>query len=74
MPQKTKNMFSRRKTAELICDMKMMPGRFTYELVSEMGKPGNAEAKIAVWRHCSENTKATVTFIIHEDENYSCFL
>ena len=29
--------------------------------------------KIAVWRHCSENTKATVTFIIHEDENYSGF-
>lgn len=30
--------------------------------------------KIAVWRHCSENTKATATFIIHEDENYSGFL
>ena len=44
MPQKTKNMFSRRKTAEPIYDMKTMPGRFTYELVSEMGKPGNAEA------------------------------
>ena len=46
MPQNTKNMFSRRKTAEPICDMKMMPGRFTYELVSEMGKPGNAEASL----------------------------
>ena len=44
MPQNTKNMFSCRKPAEPICDMKMMPGRFTYELVSEMGRPGNAEA------------------------------
>ena len=44
MPQKTKNMFSRRKTAEPICDMEMMLGRFTYELVSEMERRTNAEA------------------------------
>ena len=44
MPQNTKNMFSRRKTAEPICDMKTMPGRFTYEFVSEMEGPGNAKA------------------------------
>ena len=44
MPQNTKNMFSRRKAAEPICDMKTMPGRFTYELVSEMERRTNAEA------------------------------
>ena len=37
-------MFSRRKTADPIYDMKMIPGRFTYELVSEMERRTNAEA------------------------------
>ena len=44
MPQNTKNMFSRRKAAEPTCDMKMALGRFTYELVSEMERRGNAKA------------------------------
>ena len=44
MPQNTKNMFSRRKAAEPMCDMKMMLGCFTYELVSEMERRGDAKA------------------------------
>ena len=48
MPQNTKNMFSRRKAAESICDMKMMPGRFTYELVSEMGRRTTRKPPLSV--------------------------